>query len=125
MSTLSGGERNRLLLARLFAKPANVLALDEPTNDLDLETLELLEDLLLAYRGHLAASEPRPGVAKQRGERHAGHGGGGRVGEYAGGYDDWVRQRPAAMDGEPPSRSRKRVAVRRPNGLVLLNVRGV
>ncbi len=97
--TLSGGERNRLLLARLFAKPANVLVFDEPTNDLDLETLELLEDLLLQYEGTLLlVSHDREllnnvvtsTLAVERD---------GRVGEYAGGYDDWVRQRPAANGG--------------------------
>jgi ABC transport system ATP-binding/permease protein len=58
--SLSGGERNRLMLARLFAKPANVLVLDEPTNDLDIETLELLEELLGTFQGHGAARQPRP-----------------------------------------------------------------
>ena len=56
MKTLSGGERNRLLLARLFARPANLLVLDEPTNDLDIESLELLEATLQAYAGHAARS---------------------------------------------------------------------
>ncbi len=97
--TLSGGERNRLLLARLFAKPANVLVFDEPTNDLDLETLELLEDLLLQYEGTLLlVSHDREllnnvvtsTLAVERD---------GRVGEYAGGYDDWVRQRAAVNGG--------------------------
>ena len=69
---LSGGEHNRLLLARLFAKPSNLLVLDEPTNDLDIETLELLEELLLDYPGTLLAGEPRPRVPQQRGHQHAG-----------------------------------------------------
>ena len=72
--TLSGGERNRLLLARLFARPANVLVLDEPTNDLDLETLELLEDLLAGIRGRPAPRQPRPGAAQRRRHRHPGAG---------------------------------------------------
>ena len=67
---LSGGERNRLLLARLFSKPANVIVLDEPTNDLDAETLELLEERLVAVRRHAAAGEPRSGVSQQRGHEH-------------------------------------------------------
>ena len=66
--SLSGGERNRLLLARLFARPANVLVLDEPTNDLDIETLELLEELLQDYARHALPGEPRPRLPRQRGD---------------------------------------------------------
>ena len=69
---LSGGERNRLLLARLFTRPANVLVLDEPTNDLDLETLELLEQQLVDWPGTLAAREPRSPLPRQRRDEHAG-----------------------------------------------------
>ncbi len=105
VSTLSGGERNRLLLARLFTKPSNLLVLDEPTNDLDMETLELLEDLLLDYPGTLLlVSHDRTflnnvvtSTLVLEGE--------GKVGEYVGGYDDWVRQRKpdSAIDpGKPP-----------------------
>ncbi len=91
--TLSGGERNRLLLALLFTKPANLLILDEPTNDLDTETLELLEGLLLDYPGTvLLVSHDRAflnnvvtSTLVLEGEGH--------VGEYVGGYDDWLRQR--------------------------------
>ena len=98
VARLSGGERNRLLLARLFTKPSNVLVMDEPTNDLDLETLELLEDLLGEYPGTLLlVSHDREflnnvvtSTLVLEGE--------GRVKEYAGGYDDWLRQRPE----EPP-----------------------
>jgi ATP-binding cassette subfamily F protein uup len=95
VKALSGGERNRLLLARTFAQPSNLLVLDEPTNDLDLETLELLEELVMNYPGtvllvshdrafinHVVTSSivfDAPGV----------------VNEYVGGYDDWLRQRPA------------------------------
>ena len=60
ITRLSGGERNRLLLAKLFAQPSNLLVMDEPTNDLDVETLELLEEILGEYPGHLAAGQPRP-----------------------------------------------------------------
>lgn len=97
VSTLSGGERNRLLLARLFAKPANFLALDEPTNDLDLETLELLEDLLLAFEGTLLLVTHDRELLNNVVDGTLAMEPGGRVGEYAGGYDDWVRQRPAAQ----------------------------
>jgi ATP-binding cassette subfamily F protein uup len=89
---LSGGERNRLLLAKLFTKPANVIVLDEPTNDLDTETLELLEDRLVNFTGTvLLVSHDRAFlnnvvtstiVFEENGVR-----------EYFGGYDDWVRQR--------------------------------
>jgi ATP-binding cassette subfamily F protein uup len=92
---LSGGERNRLLLARLFLQPANVLVMDEPTNDLDAETLELLEELLLEYTGTLLlVSHDRAfldnvvtSVLVFEGE--------GRITEYTGGYEDWIRQRNA------------------------------
>ena len=69
---LSGGERNRLLLARLFARPANLLVLDEPTNDLDIESLELLEDDAAGLHRHAAAGEPRPRLPRQRGDADAG-----------------------------------------------------
>jgi ATP-binding cassette subfamily F protein uup len=90
---LSGGERNRLLLAKLFAKPSNVLVLDEPTNDLDMETLELLEELLVEYQGTvLLVSHDRAflnGVVTGTFVLE----GRGKVAEYVGGYDDWLRQR--------------------------------
>lgn len=93
VKSLSGGERNRLLLARLFTHPANLLVLDEPTNDLDVETLELLEDLLLNYEGTLlVVSHDRSfldnvvtSVLVFEGE--------GEVNEYVGGYHDWHRYR--------------------------------
>jgi ABC transport system ATP-binding/permease protein len=98
--TLSGGERNRLLLARLFALPANVLVLDEPTNDLDIETLELLEELLQAYDGTVfLVSHDRRFLDNVVTSTIAWEGDpafGGRPGlwrEYEGGYEDWKRQR--------------------------------
>ena len=97
--TLSGGERNRLLLARLFARPANLLVMDEPTNDLDLETLELLEDLLLEYEGTLLLVSHDRELLNNVVTSTLALEGDGRVGEYAGGYDDWVRQRPVPPDG--------------------------
>jgi len=93
---LSGGERNRLLLARLFARPANVLVLDEPTNDLDIESLELLEQTLQDYQGTLLlVSHDRVFLDNVVTQTLAAEGE-GRWKEYVGGYTDWLRQRPAA-----------------------------
>jgi ATP-binding cassette subfamily F protein uup len=91
---LSGGERNRLLLARLFARPANVLVLDEPTNDLDIDSLELLENMLQDYTGTLLlVSHDRAFLDNVVTQTVAAEGG-GRWREYVGGYTDWLRQRP-------------------------------
>jgi ATP-binding cassette subfamily F protein uup len=96
VSVLSGGERARLLLARLFAKPSNLLVFDEPTNDLDMETLELLEERLLEYPGTvLLVSHDREFIDRVATSTLVLEGD-GRVGEYVGGYTDWVRQRPQA-----------------------------
>jgi ATP-binding cassette subfamily F protein uup len=93
VSTLSGGERNRLLLARLFARPANLLVLDEPTNDLDVETLELLEELLLQYQGTLLLVSHDRAFLDNVVTSTLVFEGDGRIGEYVGGYSDWLRQR--------------------------------
>jgi len=90
---LSGGEKNRLLLAKLFARPANVLVLDEPTNDLDVETLELLEELLLNYPGTvLLVSHDREFVNNVVTSTLVFEAP-GQIVAYAGGYDDWISQR--------------------------------
>src|SRR6185312_6210468 len=92
ITALSGGERNRLLLAKLFAKPSNLLVMDEPTNDLDIETLELLEELLASYPGTLLlVSHDREFIDDVVTSTLVLEGD-GRVGEYVGGYSDWVRQ---------------------------------
>jgi ATP-binding cassette subfamily F protein uup len=96
VKSLSGGERNRLLLARLFSRPANVLVLDEPTNDLDIETLELLEALLQEYEGTLfLVSHDREFLDNVVTQTIASEGG-GEWKEYAGGYSDWQRVRSRA-----------------------------
>ncbi len=97
VKALSGGERNRLLLARLFTRPANVLVLDEPTNDLDLETLELLEAQLVDWPGTLLlVSHDRAFLDNVVTSTIVFEGDGG-VREYVGGYEDWLRQRPAPL----------------------------
>jgi ABC transport system ATP-binding/permease protein len=119
---LSGGEKNRLLLARLFTQPANLLVLDEPTNDLDIETLELLEELLFNFSGTiLIVSHDRAFlnnvvtstlVFEARGQ----------VIEYAGGYDDWLTQRPRpdliqASEKKAPEKNRQKPRQRTPQKL--------
>ena len=95
---LSGGERNRLLLARLFTRSFNVLVLDEPTNDLDIETLDLLEELLLEFPGTLLVVSHDREFLDHVVTSTLVLEGKGRVGEYVGGYTDWVRQRGAASE---------------------------
>jgi ABC transport system ATP-binding/permease protein len=102
---LSGGERNRLLLARLFARPANVLVLDEPTNDLDIDSLELLENLLQDYGGTLLlVSHDRAFMDNVVTQTVAAEGQ-GRWREYVGGYTDWLRQRPQDRVAAAPEKN--------------------
>ncbi|MBW2711002.1 MAG: ATP-binding cassette domain-containing protein [Deltaproteobacteria bacterium] len=91
---LSGGEKNRLMLAKLFANPANVLVLDEPTNDLDVESLELLEEVLFEYSGTLLIVSHDRAFLNNVVTSTLAFDTEGQVGEYAGGYDDWLLQRP-------------------------------
>ncbi len=105
--SLSGGERNRLLLARLFARPANVLVLDEPTNDLDIDTLELLEDLLQSYAGTVfLVSHDRRFLDNVVTSTLVAEGD-GRWREYEGGIEDWLTQSRRAQllatDGQRPA----------------------
>jgi ATP-binding cassette subfamily F protein uup len=93
VKALSGGERNRLLLARLFTRPANVLVLDEPTNDLDLETLELLEEQLVEWPGTLLLVSHDRAFLDNVVTSTFVFEGDGRVQEFVGGYEDWLRQR--------------------------------
>jgi len=113
---LSGGERNRLLLARLFSRPANVLVLDEPTNDLDIESLELLEQALQDYAGTiLLVSHDRAFLDNVVTQTLAASSN-GKWKEYAGGYSDWVRQRPQKEEAA----AAKKVASSKPKGAVKL-----
>jgi ATP-binding cassette subfamily F protein uup len=93
LKTLSGGERNRLLLARLFTRPSNVLVMDEPTNDLDIQTLELLEELLLEYSGTLLLVSHDRAFLNNVVTSTLVFEENGIIGEYIGGYDDWQRQK--------------------------------
>ena len=101
VKSLSGGERNRLLLARLFTRPANVLVLDEPTNDLDLETLELLEAELVEWPGTLLLVTHDRAFLDNVVTSTLVFEGDGRVEDYAGGYEDWLRQRPEPLAASP------------------------
>lgn len=109
IGSLSGGERNRLLLARLFARPANVLVLDEPTNDLDVETLDLLEELLQSYCGTVFLVSHDRAFLDQVVTSTIAHEGHATWRQYVGGYEDWVRQRPAGLTQE--SEALKKVVV--------------
>lgn len=108
VKALSGGECNRVMLAKLFSQPANILVLDEPTNDLDIETLELLEEILLDFDGTvLLVSHDRSFLDNVVTSTLAFEGQ-GRVREYVGGYNDWLRQRPeqtALSKGKPQAKA--------------------
>jgi ATP-binding cassette subfamily F protein uup len=121
VKTLSGGERNRLLLARLFTQPANLLVLDEPTNDLDVDTLELLEGLLVEYDGTLLqASHDRAFLDGVVTSIYAFEGN-GRVREYVGGYSDW---RQASQPHSTSTPRRRPALVKKPRqGLTYLEQR--
>ncbi len=111
---LSGGERNRLLLARLFTRPFNVLVMDEPTNDLDADTLELLEDLLVEHEGTLLLVSHDREFINNVVTSTLVFEGDGRVSEYAGGYDDWLRQRPAVAAAPAPASEPAPAAPKKP-----------
>ena len=118
VSMLSGGERNRLLLARLFARPSNLLVMDEPTNDLDAETLELLEEMVANYAGTLLLVSHDRAFLDNVVTSTLVFEGSAQVNEYVGGYSDWLRQRkvsaplvaraPAAAPAEAPTQSKAR-----------------
>ncbi len=105
VSSLSGGERNRLLLAKLFTQPANLLVFDEPTNDLDTETLELLEELLTEFTGTLLLVSHDRSFIDNVVTSVLAFEGEGTWGEYVGGYQDWLRQKSANNVHDDPSSS--------------------
>jgi ATP-binding cassette subfamily F protein uup len=121
VSILSGGERNRLLLAKLFARPSNVLVMDEPTNDLDAETLDLLEDLILDYSGTLLLVSHDREFLNSVVTSTLALGENGEVREYVGGYDDWLRQSaaeaPAPLPVSKPVQEKTRRETERPRKL--------
>ena len=120
VGALSGGERNRLLLARLFTRRFNLLVMDEPTNDLDIETLDLLEALLVEFSGTLLLVSHDRAFLDNVVTSTLVFEGGGRIGEYVGGYSDWVRQRapeiapaPAPKRAPPPAKAPREPKQRR------------
>ncbi|MCW8992839.1 MAG: ATP-binding cassette domain-containing protein [Gammaproteobacteria bacterium] len=110
--SLSGGERNRLLLAKLFTKPANLLVMDEPTNDLDVETLELLEELLLEFQGTLLLVSHDRAFINNVVTATIAFEGEGQLNEYVGGYDDWLRQCRVADPGQSSGKTRSAVTAK-------------
>ena len=114
VKALSGGERNRLLLAKLFTRPANVLVMDEPTNDLDLETLELLEELLLEFDGTLLLVSHDRAFLDNVVTSTLVFEGDGRVNAYVGGYQDWLRQRPQSVVVQSAPRTVAKPAEQKP-----------
>jgi len=119
VKSLSGGERNRLLLARLFARPANVLVLDEPTNDLDIETLELLEQLLQDFGGTLFLVSHDRAFLENVVTQVIAFEGDGKLTEFGGGYDDWRRfreQQAAQAASAKPDIPRKTPGTAKPAG---------
>ncbi len=110
VKSCSGGERNRLLLARLFTRPANVLVLDEPTNDLDIETLELLEELLANYDGTLFLVSHDRTFLDNVVTQVIAFEGDGKLMEYVGGYEDWVRVQKFQAAGKPAEKPVPKVA---------------
>ncbi|AKP73644.1 ABC transporter ATP-binding protein uup [Piscirickettsia salmonis] len=111
VKALSGGERNRLLLAKLFTQPCNVLVLDEPTNDLDMETLDLLEELLLDYQGTLLLVSHDRAFLNDVVTSTLVFEGMGLVNEYVGGYDDWLRQRSVLSQGQSQAQAQAQAQI--------------
>jgi len=115
IKSLSGGERNRLLLAKLFTQPANLLVMDEPTNDLDAETLDLLEDLLMNYQGTLLLVSHDRSFLNNVAMSTIVFDDDGEVREYVGGYDDWLHQRTQDKRAKTPSKEKVKSVVKKVN----------
>ena len=114
VSSLSGGERNRLQIAKVFTQPSNVLVLDEPTNDLDVETLELLEDMLIDYPGTILLVSHDRAFLNNVVTSTLVLEGDGKVTEYVGGYDDWIRQRSQIVPDKSQKKPAKKKSTRPP-----------
>ena len=112
VSALSGGERNRLLLAKLFTRPSNILVLDEPTNDLDIDTLDLLEELLIDYKGTILLVSHDRAFLNNVVTSTLVFEGNAVINQYIGGYDDWLRQRKVETDAKQkaPAQTHKKTA---------------
>lgn len=131
LSNLSGGERNRVLLAKLFSKPANLLVLDEPTNDLDIETLELLEEILVSYKGSVLMVSHDRSFLNNITTSIIAFEDGGKLREYTGGYDDYLRQKEPVVRavkkekpaGKPKSAGKKKLSYKEKRELEVLVVR--
>ncbi len=115
IKSLSGGERNRLLLAKLFTQPANLLVMDEPTNDLDAETLDLLEELLMNYKGTLLLVSHDRSFINNVATSTIVFDDDGEVREYVGGYDDWLHQRAQDKRAKAPVKAKSKVVVKKVN----------
>ena len=124
VKSLSGGERNRLLLARLFTQPANLLVLDEPTNDLDADTLDLLEELLIDYTGTVLVVSHDRAFLNNLVTSVLAYEGDGVINEYIGGYDDWVRQRPPTLSPGEASRGLGQKSEAAPREVVIPKAQG-
>ena len=114
IATLSGGERSRLLLAREFARPSNLLVLDEPTNDLDLETLDLLQEVIADYAGTVLIVSHDRDFLDRTVTVTLGLDGSGKVDVVAGGYEDWAKRRAAAAEPKKPAAAKPSAAVAAP-----------
>ncbi len=121
VSSLSGGERNRLLLAKLFAKPVNLLVMDEPTNDLDIETLELLEAVLADYPGTLILISHDRAFINQVVTSVLVYEGNGKFNEFVGGYDDYKKHQLTRNEQQTKSPVSKRSSQRKPKIYLLMN----